>query len=474
MRLQISGSRNAASYYVVKTVYENGKKTNKIHEKLGTHAELKAKLGDKDPKEWAEEYVKELNRQMKEGKEPDIIVKYSPYKRIEKDIQRLFNGGYLFLQQIYHELKLHQLCKEISEKYKFEFNLDSILSRLVYGRILFPLSKLGTFEESKKFIEQPDFKLHQIYRALEYLAKEIDFIQSFLYKNSLKISKRNTGILYYDCTNFYFEIEEEDGIKQYGASKDHKPNPIVQMGLFMDGDGIPLAFSLFNGNMNEQLTLKPLEKKILSDFELSKFVVCTDAGLSSEANRRFNDREERAFITTQSVKKLKAHLKKWALDPTGWKLSGSDKIHDISKLDEMIEKADAKGKEDLRELYEAVDLDSARKVRDQLLGKYGTIAPKAATLLDESFDDVTAILAVPLKYRKRLRTTNGVERLNQEVRRRERVIRIFPNEASVIRLIGALLMEQDEKWQAGRKYFDMDLYYQSMENKKTKDRNPAA
>lgn len=125
MRLQISGSRNAASYYVVKTVYENGKKTNKIHEKLGTHAELKAKLGDKDPKEWAEEYVKELNRQMKEGKEPDIIVKYSPYKRIEKDIQRLFNGGYLFLQQIYHELKLHQLCKEISEKYKFDSTAKS-------------------------------------------------------------------------------------------------------------------------------------------------------------------------------------------------------------------------------------------------------------------------------------------------------------------------------------------------------------
>jgi transposase-like protein len=131
-------------------------------------------------------------------------------------------------------------------------------------------------------------------------------------------------------------------------------------------------------------------------------------------------------------------------------------------------------KEDLRELYEAVDLDSARKVRDQILGKYGTRAPKATTLLDESFDDITAVLAVPLKYRKRLRTTNGVERLNQEVRRRERVIRIFPNEASVIRLMGALLMEQDEKWQAGRKYFDMDLYCQSMENKKTKDSTSAA
>lgn len=119
-------------------------------------------------------------------------------------------------------------------------------------------------------------------------------------------------------------------------------------------------------------------------------------------------------------------------------------------------------KEDLRKLYEAVDLDSARKVKDQIIDKYETKAPKAATLLDDAFDDITAVLAIPLKYRKRLRTTNGVERLNQEVRRRERVIRIFPNEASVIRFMGALLMEQYEKWQTGRKYFDMDLYYQAM------------
>lgn len=122
-------------------------------------------------------------------------------------------------------------------------------------------------------------------------------------------------------------------------------------------------------------------------------------------------------------------------------------------------------KEDLRQLYEAIDIDSARKVRDEIMDKYETKAPKAASLLDEAFDDITAVLAVPLKYRKRLRTTNGVERLNQEIRRRERVIRIFPNEASVIRLMGALLMEQDEKWQAGRKYFDMDLYYQTANNK---------
>ncbi|MDK2991403.1 MAG: hypothetical protein PWP48_636 [Clostridiales bacterium] len=347
MRLQVSKSKNAASFYVVKSVYDKGKRTNKVVEKLGTYEELKTKLNGKDPYEWAKEYVEELNRREKEGHEPDVIARYSPYKRIEKDERHCFNGGYLFLQQIYHKLGLHKICKDISRKYKFNFDLNSILSRLIYCRILFPLSKLATFEESKKFIEQPNFHLHQIYRALEYLAKETDFIQSSLYENSLRISKRNTGVLYYDCTNYFFEIEE-DGKKQYGPSKEHKPNPIIQMGLFMDGDGLPLAFSINRGNMNEQLTLKPLEKKILSDFGLSKFIICTDAGLSSEDNRRFNDKDDRAFITTQSIKKLKGHLKKWALASTGWRLPGSEKIYDISELDEMIEKANDRDKEKLR------------------------------------------------------------------------------------------------------------------------------
>jgi transposase len=132
-------------------------------------------------------------------------------------------------------------------------------------------------------------------------------------------------------------MEQAEGLKQYGFSKDHKPNPIVQMGLFMDGDGIPLAFSIHSGNTNEQTTLRPLEKKILKDFELSKFIVCTDAGISSTENRRFNDKKDRAFITTQSVKKLKNHLKKWALDPSGWSLPGSDELYDISLLDKDVD-----------------------------------------------------------------------------------------------------------------------------------------
>lgn len=347
MKLTISKSKNAASLYVTKSIYVNGKRTSKVVEKLGTYKDLEERLDGQDPIEWAKGYVADLNRKEKEEKS-DVMVKYSPSKLIDKDIQNSFNGGYLFLQKIYHELGLHKVCKKITKKYKFDFNLDSILSRLIYGRIIFPSSKLATYELSKRFIEQPNFDLHQIYRALEIIAKETDFIQSSLYENSLKVSKRNTGILYYDCTNYFFEIEQEGGDKQYGPSKEHKPNPIVQMGLFMDGDGIPLAFSINKGNMNEQLTLKPLEKKIISDFELSKFVVCTDAGLASESNRRFNDKDGRAFITTQSIKKLKKHLKNWALAPDGWKLPGSNKSYDISKLDEVFDKATSEEKAKMR------------------------------------------------------------------------------------------------------------------------------
>ena len=331
MRLQISKSKNASSLYVTKSIYVNGVRTSKVVEKLGTYDELKEILNGEDPIEWAKAYVAELTRKEKEEKR-EVMVRYSPAKQIARGEQKSFNGGYLFLQNIYHQLGLSKISKVISDKYKFTYNLDSILSRLVYSRIIFPASKLATCDQSKLFIEQPEFELQHVYRSLEVLAKESDYIQSELYKNSLKICDRNKGILYYDCTNYFFETEQEEGLKQYGVSKEHRPNPIVQMGLFMDGDGFPLAFCINKGNTNEQVTLKPLEKKIISDFGLSKFVVCTDAGLASNANRKFNDIQGRAFITTQSIKKLKAPLKQWALDPTGWKMSGSDIIYDLTEL----------------------------------------------------------------------------------------------------------------------------------------------
>lgn len=331
MRLQIIKSKNAQSLYVVKSVYHNKKRTNKVIEKLGTYENLKNTLNS-DPIEWAKKYVEELNQKEKQGTRT-INIKYEPTKIIEKHLQNSFNAGYLFLESLYYKLGLDNIAKTISQKYKFEYDLDSILSRLIYSRVIFPASKLATNELSKKFIEQPNFELQHIYRSLEVIAKETDFIQSEVYKNSLSFSKRNTSILYYDCTNYFFDIEQESGLKQYGPSKEHRPNPIIQMGLFMDGDGIPLAFCINSGNTNEQTTLTPIEEKILKDFKLSKFIVCTDAGLASNANRKFNDKSDRAFITTQSIKKLKKHLMDWAISNEGWQLSGSKKKYDISKLE---------------------------------------------------------------------------------------------------------------------------------------------
>ena len=333
MRLSLVKSKNTIQFYVIQSYRDkNGKNTSKIFEKLGNLEQVTKKAHGQDPFAWAKEYINKLNIKEKNN-ELEIIFKKSTSKLLPKNCQTFFNGGYLFLEKIYYDLGLNNICNEISDKYRFNYDLDNILSRLIYSRIIYPSSKLATFELSKKYIEQPNFELHDIYRALEVIAKETDFIQSELYKNSLKLSKRNTNILYYDCTNYFFEIEQESGLRQYGPSKEHRPNPITQMGLFMDGDGIPLAFSITAGNTNEQTTLTPLEEKILEDFKLSKFIVCTDAGLASNANRKFNDKDERAFITTQSIKKLKKHLMDWALNPDGWYLSGDKKEYNINEIE---------------------------------------------------------------------------------------------------------------------------------------------
>lgn len=255
---------------------------------------------------------------------------------IAKGKRRSFNVGYLFLQSIYHQLKLERICKEISDRHNFSYDLNKILALLIYMRILHPTSKKGTLERADELVESHSVENQHMYRALDILASESNFIEKTVYNNSTAVIERKTELLYYDCTNFYFEMEEASGLKQYGMSKENRPNPIVQMGLFMDGSGLPLAFVINPGNQNEQPTLKPLEKRILKDFQLSKFVVCTDAGLSSHENRLYNSMSNRAFVTTQSIKKLKKHLKDWALDPTGWKTAeGDPRRKQMVHLDEL-------------------------------------------------------------------------------------------------------------------------------------------
>ncbi len=332
MNIKITKSKNHEHYSIIYNVKVNGKRTSKVYENIGNYEDLKKRAQNEDPIKWLKNYVQELNTKQKENKIP-IIIKKDQNKLIDKNVQTSFNVGYLFLQDIYYKLGLNKICSNISDRYQFKFDLNDILSKLIYSRILFPASKLKTLELSKKFLEQPNFDYQHIERALLILCKENDFIQSQLYKNSKKYMPRNNRILYYDCTNFFFEIEIEDDFRKYGKSKENRPNPIVQMGLFMDGNGIPLSCEITPGNTNEQITLKPLEEKIIKDFELADIVVCTDAGLASKANRKFNDTNTKKFITTQSLKKLKDFLKDEALDLTkGWHLSGSEKVYNIEKL----------------------------------------------------------------------------------------------------------------------------------------------
>ena len=343
MRLGWTTGKYSITYRAVKTVRINGKNKTQIVKSFGSEKYICETYGVTDAKAWAKEQVRLLSEAEKEDA-AKFNIELCAGTDLVMDEQRRFNGGYLFLQDIYYELGLHKICRAISSRHLFEYDLNDILSRLIYTRILYPSSKKSSFEEAKRFIEQPSFELHDIYRALSVMAKESDYMQSRLFKNSAAIQKRNTQVIYYDCTNFYFEIDAAEDDKQFGKSKENRPLPIVGMGLFMDMDGIPISFSVFPGNRNEQLTMIPLEKKMLEKFDMSKFIVCTDAGLSSATNRVFNsyDGEDsmRGYITTQPIKTLKAFLQEWCLADDGWILDGdrSDKIYKLSELDDEHDK----------------------------------------------------------------------------------------------------------------------------------------
>lgn len=336
MKITTSKSKNSESFYISKGyINDKGTSTSVVVRKLGTLTELLNEHGPTrdDVMAWAKEEARlETLKYKEERNNKAVQITFHADRQLEFNKQTFYRGGYLYLQPIYYGLQLSKTCRKLKAKYKFQYDLNAILSDLIYARILEPTSKRSTYKVASEFLEKPSYGLHDIYRALDVLGHECDFIQSEVYKNSHFLGTRNDKVLYYDCTNYYFEIEQEDGDKKYGKGKEHRPNPIIQMGLFMDGDGLPLAFSLFPGNSNEQTSLKPLEKKVLGDFGCKKFIYCSDAGLASEDIRVFNHMGERSYIVTQSIKKLPAEDRAWALDKKGFKRVSDDKPVDITKI----------------------------------------------------------------------------------------------------------------------------------------------
>lgn len=339
MYIAITGSKNNKDVYIYQSFRKkDGRPSSRIYKKLGKYNSLLAQFdGDKEKlMTWAKgEAAKEtLLYNQSNG---TVTVEFSQAACIPINETRSFHVGYLFLQKLCTELRIDKICRTIKSRHKFKYDLHAILTDLVYARILSPASKLGSYEFCQTLLEPPKYTLPDIYRALSVIAEESDFIQSELYKNSNFIHPRDRRILYYDCTNYYFEIEEENGLKHYGKSKENRPNPIVTMGLFMDADGIPLAFDIFPGNQNEQTTLKPLESRILQDFNCSEFIYCSDAGLGSAANRRFNSIGNRTYIITHSLKKMKKEDRETALNPTQFQKVGSRGFVDLRDLDEADE-----------------------------------------------------------------------------------------------------------------------------------------
>ena len=369
MKVMTTKSKNSESFYIAKSYINNqGKSTSKIIRKLGTLSELSEMLHtDRDGvMAWAREQAKiETQKYKQETEDAVVMIPFHSNRLMDYSRKKLFEGGYLFLQSIYYGLKMDSVCRKIKYRHKYQFDLNAILSNLIYTRILEPSSKASSFKAAGNFLEAPSYELHDVYRALSVLTEEMDFIQAEAYKNSFFFGIRNDAILYYDCSNYYFEIEQEDGDRRYGKGKDHKPNPIIQMGLFTDRDGIPLAFSLFPGNQNEQKSMKPLEAKILQQFGHQKFIYCSDAGLASEENRAFNHMGRRTFIVTQSIKKLPAEDREWALSRTGFKRLADDTPVDITQFTE----------EDSQGLFYKEEPYTTKKLHQRLIITY---SPKYA------------------------------------------------------------------------------------------------
>lgn len=336
MYVSVTGNKGNQDVYIKQSFRkENGKTSSRIYKKLGKYNALLEQFSGDEQKmmDWAKQEAEKETKLYNQQKDK-VSVSFSPLARIPLEESRLFNVGYLFLQQICSELRLDNICRNIRNHHKFTYDLHAILTDLIYSRILSPSSKLSSYTYCKSLLEPPKYSLQNLYRSLSVLAEESDYIQEELYKNSNFVHSRNSSILYYDCTNYYFEIESEEELKKYGKSKEHRPNPIVTMGLFMDADGIPLAFDLFPGNQNEQLTLKPLETKVIRDFGCSEFIFCSDAGLGSQRNRFLNSFGNRSYVITYSLKKMKREEREMALLPTQFRIPGSNQLIDLRTLDE--------------------------------------------------------------------------------------------------------------------------------------------
>lgn len=369
-RLRATTAKNIKYYSIIEDYYRNGKRTTRTLITIGNHTKV-SELANQEGiniDAWLNNY---LNKYKDEHaisvEQEEVVIKKYANKLIPMNVTNKFNIGYLFLKDIYYSLKLDKIVKSITKKYKFEFDLNEVLANLVFSRIIYPASKLKTYELSKRFIETPSYDLNNLYRGLTYLNEDLDYIQKEVYNNSKAVVDRNTKIMYFDCTNYYFDINEETDFQKYGNGKDKKPKPLVGMGLFMDGHGLPIAMNIFPGNENETKHLIPLQEQIASDYNLSdkKTIICTDAAMCTDEIKQFNIKDGRAFVITQSIKKLKEIYKEEVFEDGNWRIVGN--LNKVYKLSDILSDED-KCKEHYETIfYKIIQTETAHVVQDLIV-----------------------------------------------------------------------------------------------------------
>ena len=347
--------------YIQKSVRKDGKTTTLTIKRLGLLSDIQKQHGCQDPRKWVTDLAKQMTEEER-NENKRINIELSPSKPIIMGNHPLRYGGDLMLLGLYNRLGLPKICDAITKGCRAKYDLNEILQTLVASRILFPCSKTRTMELAESYIKPPKFNENDMFRALTLLSSHIDMIQAEVYRNSLSILPRRDKVVFYDCTNYYFEIEDNDpdfidkktgefttGLRKCGKSKEHRPNPIVQMGMFMDYDGIPLAFKLFPGNESEQKSLQPLEEVLNHRFGMTDYIVSTDAGLASEDNRRYNMVEGREYICVQSIPQLPEADRQMCIRPEGWRIAfrkyadrrnpidATNPQREIFNLDEVLE-----------------------------------------------------------------------------------------------------------------------------------------
>lgn len=334
--------------YYIQQGFRNGKKTTtKNIKRLGKHSELL--LITDNPLEYAKNEVKKMNEEYRSGRS-EFVVTMDFNERIPSSDSPCSNStslniGYLYLKDIYAKLNLSDFFKSVSSDRKITYDCNKICQFLTYARILDPASKYGTYDKLDTYYEKPQVEYQHMIRFLDILDRNSDQYLKHLFDNSENIVKRDTSVMYYDCTNYFFETEKPDeeivdevtgeiilGLRQFGISKENKTSPIVEMGLIMDSRGIPISMCIHPGNTNEQLTAVPLEKEVIKMTGNKKFIYCADAGLGSYNIRKFNDMGGRAYIVTQSVKKLGQEIKDIVFNDSNYRLLSND---DVITLKEM-------------------------------------------------------------------------------------------------------------------------------------------